>query len=149
LSNLFLTALTSFLDVPHSHFDNYSAQQSLLNPGNNSRLFQLLAMTVVCYEDAFQDLMSDDPKERWTDDSGSVHPFLVKVEVAEAYNFAGVSSEMRIQWRKEVKEQWVSYNFNGLPINEVRHNYASVMIDSRSLLTVVNNVAQHQQHSNH
>ena len=49
----------------------------------------------------------------------------------------------------QVKEQWVSYNFNGLPINEVRHDYASVMVDSQSLLTVVNNVAQHQQHSNH
>ena len=79
MSNLFVIALTSFFDVPQSHFDNYSAQQSLLNPGNNSRLFELLAMTVVRYEDAFQDLMSDDPKERWTDDSGSVHPFLVKV----------------------------------------------------------------------
>ena len=88
-------------------------------------------MTVVRYEDAFQDLMADDPKERWTDDSGSIHPFLV--EITEAYDFAGVSSEERIQWRKEVKEQWVSYNFNGLPINEVRHNYASVMVDSRRL----------------
>jgi hypothetical protein len=88
--------------------------------------------------------MKRDPKGRW---NSQPHPFLCQVN--EAYSFAGVTAGERQMWKKEVSQNWVSLNFNGLPIDEIKNHYEDVMVDSRTMLTVVNHLAHQQQHSNH
>jgi hypothetical protein len=63
--------------------------------------------------------------------------------------FADVTEEEQMAWQSELRKDWVMLNFNGLPINEIEHDYADVKVDARSLVQVMGQVAQATQHNTH
>ena len=136
----FVTNLFRCNFIEHNHNHNAS------HPGTISRVFDLLALTVIRHDHTFCEFVLSDPKARW-DDKSSRHPFTVALD--QAYSFANVSVEERLAWQTEVKANFVELNFNGLPINEIIHDYRHVKVDVRSLMMVTNNTAQAVQHNSH
>lgn len=108
-------------------------------PGVKSVVYDLLAMTVIYTEPEVCKFMLSHPMCRWNYEE-SKHPFLAWLD--KAYHRAGVTCSERVAWHNEIQSNFVSLNFSGLPIDQRKHSYDSVFIDTRSLIVVTSNLAQ-------
>lgn len=136
---IFINLLFRTNKFGHSRFEQFAT------PGTKSHVFELLALTIIRHEHSFREHLLSDPKDRWN--GTEVHPFLLKLD--EAYFMADVTEEEQNAWHLESRNEWVMLNFNGLPINEIEHNYADVKVDARSLVQVTGEMAKMTQHNTH
>lgn len=112
------------------------------------KLYDLLALTLIRYEDDFGAFVLRDPKQRYS--SNNLHP--LQSAMAEAYALAGVSADEQAAWKKEVKDAYVYLNYSGLPV-QVIERYSNdvnpIKVDPRNIIECVTDVAKATEANTH
>ena len=110
------------------------------------KYFELLALTLIRYDDQISELISRDPKRRWNEHNP--HPFISAIN--QAHTQAGVSPLERAAWVAESKAAYVLRNFNGLPLRMLpQADGQSVCIDARTMIQSVSDVTRVVQANQH
>ena len=110
------------------------------------KYFELLALTVIRYDDQISELINRDPKRRWNEHNP--HPFISAIN--QAHTQAGVSPLERAAWIAESKSAYVLRNFNGLPLRMLpQADGQSVCIDARTMIESVSDVTRVVQANQH
>ena len=79
----------------------------------NTKTFEILALTLVCHDDAFQAMLLCDPSNRYDDKK-----HIIQVKIHHALEASNASPQLFNTWKKEVNDYWTKVNWCALPTSQ-------------------------------
>ena len=119
-----------------------------VNSFAHKKMFEIIALRAVKNLRPFKELLEKDPlKKRSGTDTTDRHPFIVEIKRAcrEAHVSAESADELS-KWEEELNKAAINKNYLGVPYSDVKH-LDRVVIDSRNVVTQVNEIAAHTQNN--